>query len=103
MNSKQFVEIYEAFLSECHDKGWTIDIIEPSLRNHIASITNQEGMEVQFTIEVDFDNYQELYGSTKQSMMNYGILKPEGDDDSFAKEVKYAFEAFMERHASKQS
>jgi len=73
------------------------------IRKLSRSHKNMEGIEVQFFIELDLENYVQLNDTTNQSMLNYGVIRQEGKGDLFANEVLEAFHQYWEKHSLKRN
>ncbi|MGM0875888.1 MAG: hypothetical protein ACQEWV_14115 [Bacillota bacterium] len=103
MDLNTFIRLYQEFLNESEQKGWTIEVLIEEFGNYLASIKNIEGIEVQFFIELDLENYVQLSDTTNQSRLNYGVIRQEGEGDVFAKEVLEAFHQYWAKHSSKRN
>lgn len=102
MDLKTFVNKYKSFLYDCEQNNWKVEILIEEFGNHLAAIKNQEGIEVQFFIEVDFQNYEKVSEKTHQSKLNYGVIRKEGIADIFAKKVMETFYQQLASPSSKQ-
>ncbi|WP_338448155.1 hypothetical protein R4Z09_18155 [Niallia oryzisoli] len=102
MNLKAFIKLYQDFLQESEQKGWKIEVLIEEFGNYLASIKNIEGIEVQFFIELDLENSEKLSDTTKQSNLNYGVIRKKGEGDAFAKEVLDAFHEYWSKHSVKR-
>ncbi|KAA9026973.1 hypothetical protein [Niallia endozanthoxylica] len=102
MNIKTFVRLYQDFLQESEQKGWKVEVLIEEFGNYLASIKNNEGIEVQFFIELDLENSEKLNDTTKQGNLNYGVIRQKGEGDLFAKEVLEAFHQYWAKHSLKQ-
>lgn len=103
MDLNTFIRLYQEFLNESEQKGWMIEVLIEEFGNYLASIKNIEGIEVQFFIELDLENYVQLSDTTNQSRLNYGVIRQEGEGDLFAKEVLEAFHQYWAKHSPKQN
>lgn len=103
MNLSTFIKLYEEFLNESEQKGWIIEVLIEEFGNHLTAITNSEGIEVQFFIELDLENDVQLHDATNQRKLNYGVIRQKGEGDLFAKEVFDAFLHYLEKHSLKRS
>lgn len=90
-----FIELHKQFLKECEQKGWNVEVLIEEFGNHLTLLTNTEEIEVQFFIEVDLDKTKTLNNKKQQSMLDYGVIREEGKDEGFAKEVLDAFHSYM--------
>ena len=102
MDLNTFIRLYQEFLNESEQKGWTVEILIEEFGNYLTAIKNIEGIEVQFFIELDLENYVQLNDTTNQSMLNYGVIRQVGEGDLFAKEVLEAFHQYWEKHSPKR-
>jgi hypothetical protein len=102
MDLNTFIRLYQAFLKECEQKGWMIEILIEEFGNYLAAITNLDGIEVQFYIELDLENCVQLNGATNQSKLDYGVIRDEGKGDLFAKEVLDEFHQYWVKHIPKR-
>jgi hypothetical protein len=103
MDLNTFIRLYQEFLNESEQKGWMIEVLIEEFGNYLASIKNIEGIEVQFFIELDLENYVQLSDTTNQSRLNYGVIRQEGEGDLFAKEVLEAFHQYWAIHSPKRN
>lgn len=103
MDLNTFITIYQEFLNEGRAKGWMVEILIEEFGNHLASITNQDGIEVEFFIELDLENDVCLSEKTRQTTMDYGVLRKKGEGDFFAKEVLDSFHHYWAKKLSKRS
>ena len=97
MDIKTFMNLYKEFLLQCEQKGWLVEVLVKKFGNHLAAITSQEGIEVQFFFELDLENVEKLTEKTNQSILKYGVIRQKGKGDIFGKEVLEHFT--MERMA----
>ena len=102
MDLNTFIRLYQAFLKECEQKGWIIEILIEEFGNYLAAITNIDGIEVQFYIELDTENCVQLNDTTNQSNLDYGVIRDEGAGDLFAKEVLEEFHQYWVKHIPKR-
>jgi|SRR4051812_15350227 hypothetical protein len=102
MDLNTFIKLYKEFLNESEQKGWIIEVLIEEFGNYLVSLTNIEGIEVQFFIELDLENYEQLSETTNQSMLNYGVIRKKGEGDLFAKEVLEAFHKYWAQHSTKR-
>ncbi|MGG1398769.1 hypothetical protein ABE288_13300 [Bacillus salipaludis] len=102
MDLNSFIRLYQEFLKESEQKGWVSKVLIEEFGNHLASIKNSEGIEVEFFIELDSGNYKQLTGKTHQGQLNYGVIRQEEKGDAFAKEVLDAFHEYWSKHSSKR-
>ena|SRR3954469_10488652 len=103
MNLNTFIRLYQEFLNESEQKGWIIEVLIEEFGSYLASIKSIEGIEVQFFIELDLENYMQLSDTTNQSRLNYGVIRHKGEGDLFAKEVLEAFHQYWAKHSSKRN
>ena len=102
MDLNIFIRLCQGFLNEGKQKGWLIEVLIEEFGNYLASIKNIEGIEVQFFIELDLENYVQLSDTTNQSRLNYGVVRQKGEGDLFAKEVLEAFHQYWAKHSPKR-
>ncbi|MEH7095535.1 hypothetical protein [Neobacillus vireti] len=102
MDLNTFIRLYQAFLKECGQKGWMIEILIEEFGNYLAAITNMDGIEVQFYIELDLENSVQLNGAVNQSRLDYGVIRDVGEADLFAKEVLEEFHQYWVNHIPKR-
>lgn len=102
MDLNTFTKLYKDFLRESENKGWITEVLIEDFGNYLASVKNIEGLEVQFFIELDLENYVKLNDTTYQSKLNYGVLRKKGEGEMFAKEVLEAFHQYWTEHSSKR-
>ena len=102
MDLNTFTKLYKDFLRESENKGWITEVLIEDFGNYLASVKNIEGLEVQFFIELDLENYVQLNDTTYQSKLNYGVLRKKGEGEMFAKEVLEAFHQYWTEHSSKR-
>ncbi|OIK13654.1 hypothetical protein BIV60_13715 [Bacillus sp. MUM 116] len=102
MDLNTFIKIYQAFLLECEQKGWQIEVLVEEFGNHLASIKNNEGTEVQFFIELDVENSEKLNDKKNQGKLDYGVLRKQGAEDIFAQEVLDAFHQFWTKNVPRR-
>ena len=102
MELNTFIRLYKEFLNESEQKGWMIEVLIEEFENHLASIKNVEGIEVQFFLELDLENYVQLSDTKNQSKLKYGVIRQKGKGDSFAKEVLEAFHQYWAKHSTKR-
>ena len=103
MDLKTFIRLYQEFLNEGKQKGWIVEVLIEEFGNYLAAIKNIEGIEVQFFMELDLENYVRLSDTTNQSRLNYGVIRQEGEGDVFAKEVLEAFHQYWAKRATKRN
>lgn len=103
MDLNTFIRLYQEFLNESEQKGWAIETLIEEFGNYLTSIKNMEGIEVQFFIELDLENYVQLSDKTNQSRLNYGVIRKKGEGDLFAKEVLEAFHQYWAKHSTKRN
>jgi hypothetical protein len=103
MDLKTFIRLYQGFLNEGKQKGWIVEVLIEEFGNYLAAIKNIEGIEVQFFMELDLENYVRLSDTTNQSRLNYGVIRQEGEGDLFAKEVLEAFHHYWAKRATKRN
>jgi len=102
MELNRFIKLYQDFLNESEQKGWIIEILIEEFGNYLASIKNIEGIEVQFFIELDLENCEQQGEKSKQSRLDYGVIRKVGKGDLFAKEVIEAFHQYWAKHSTKR-
>ena len=102
MELNTFIHLYHEFLKECKQKGWMVEVLIEEFGNYLAAIKNSEGIEVQFFIELDLENYVKFSDQKKQSGLNYGVLRQEGVGDLFAKEVLEEFHQYWVKYSQLQ-
>jgi hypothetical protein len=103
MNLNTFIRLYQEFLHESEQRGWIIEVIMEEFGNYLSSIKNVEGIEVQFFIELDLENYVQLSDTTNQSRLKYGVIRQKGKGDLFAKEVLEAFYQYWAKHSPRRN
>ena len=99
MNLNTFIQLYKDFLHEGERKGWTVEVLIEEFGNHLTSIKNIDGIEVQFFIELDLENCVQISDKTNQSSLNYGVIRQEGIGDLFAKEVLEEFHHYCSKNS----
>ena len=102
MDLNTFIKLYQAFLKDCEQKGWMVEVLIEEFGNYLAAITNFEGNEVQFYIELDLENCEQLSNTTNQSWLDYGVIRDQGEADLFAKEVLDQFHQYWVNHLPKR-
>lgn len=102
MDLNTFVRLYQEFLNESEQKGWIIKTLTEEFGNYRSSIKNLEGIEVQFFLKLDLENYVKLSDKKNQSKLNYGVIRKQGKGDLFAKEVLEAFHKFWAKQSRKR-
>lgn len=103
MDLNTFIRLYREFLKESQQKGWLIEVLIEEFGNYLVSIKNMEGIEVQFFIELDLENYVSLSDTTNQSRLDYGVIRQKGKGDLFAQEVLEAFHAYWAKQPKRKS
>lgn len=102
MHLKTFMNLYKEFLHECEKNGWLVEVLIKKFGNHLAAITSEEGIEVQFFIELDLENYEKLSDQTNQSILKYGVIRQKGEGDIFGKEVLEQFHSYLAKQSAKK-
>ncbi|PLS01830.1 hypothetical protein [Neobacillus cucumis] len=102
MDLNTFIRLYQEFLIDCEQKGWMVEVLIEEFGNYLAAITNYEGIEVQFYIELDIENCVNVTETTKQSRLDYGVIRDQGGADLFAKEVLDEFHQYWRNHLPKR-
>jgi hypothetical protein len=102
MDIKTFMNLYKEFLLQCEQKGWLVEVLVKRFGNHLAAITSQEGIEVQFFFELDLENVEKLTEKTNQSILKYGVIRQKGKGDIFGKEVLEHFHSHLAKHSPKK-
>ena len=97
-----FIALYKEFLKECKKRGWSVEILIEDTGNYLTLIKNIEGIEVEFYIEVDFENYVQLNDKTNQTRLQYGVVRKDQEGNAFAKQVLGLFHQYLARHSSKK-
>jgi hypothetical protein len=103
MELNTFIQLYKEFLYESEQKGWNIEVLIEEFGNYLTAIKNDEGLEVQFFMELDLENLEQLTDKTNQSTLNYGVIRRKGAEDSFAKEVLDAFHQYWAKHSGRRN
>ncbi|GKU82997.1 hypothetical protein [Niallia sp. NCCP-28] len=102
MELTTFIRLAQEFLAEREQQGWVIEVLIEEFGNYLVSIKNEEGIEVQFFIELDLENYVHLSDATCQSKLSYGVIRKKGENELFAKKVLQAFQQFLAEHSAKR-
>ena len=102
MDLKTFINMYKNFLQECEKAGWRVTILVKKFGRQLVSITNKEGIEVQFFFEIDLEHVVKLSETTNESMLKYGVIRQKGEADVFAKTVLDVFHRHLVQHQPKQ-
>ena len=97
-----FIALYKEFLKECKKRGWSVEILIEDTGNYLTLIKNIEGIEVEFYIEVDFENYVQLNDKTNQTRLQYGVIRKEGEGNLFAKQVLDLFHKYLAKRSPKR-
>ena len=98
MNLKTFIQLYKEFLLECKQKGWSVEVLIEDTGDYLALLKNDKGIEVEFYIEVDFENHVKVDDTTNQTKLEYGIIRKERDGNVFAKQVLEAFHRLLTKY-----
>ncbi|WP_445506879.1 hypothetical protein [Niallia sp. 03190] len=102
MDLNKFIKIYQEFLYECEQKGYMNEVLIEEFGNYLVSIKNMDGIEVQFFIELDVENSVQLYDTTYQTRLKYGVIRKKGEEESFSKKVLEAFHQCWAKHSPKR-
>ncbi|WML53158.1 hypothetical protein RCG17_28165 [Neobacillus sp. PS3-12] len=102
MDLNTFIRLYQEFLYECMQKGWSTEVLIEEFGNYLTAIKSMEGIEVQFFIELDRENCEKINDKTHQGNLKYGVLREKGKGDLFAKEVLDAFHQYWAKHSHKK-
>ena len=103
MDLTTFIGLYKDFLQECEKNGWIVEIEVKKFGYNLASITNPDGIKVQFFFEVDLENFEKLTETTNQSILKYGVIRKQGIADLFAKDVLEEFHQHLAKHSPKKN
>jgi tartrate dehydratase alpha subunit/fumarate hydratase class I-like protein len=102
MDLNTFVQLYQGFLNESEKKGWVIETLIQEFGNHLTSITNMDGIEVHFFLELDMENCVQLSEKKIESKLNYGVIRQKGNGDLFANEVLEEFRQYCSTNTPKR-
>ena len=102
MNLNTFIDLYKEFLKECKQKGWSVEILIEDSGDYLTLLKNSEGIEVEFYIEIDFENYVQVNDKTNQTRLQYGVIRKEGEGNLFAKQVLDLFHKYLAKRSPKR-
>ena len=102
MNLNTFIQLYKEFLIECKQKEWSVEVLIEDTGDYLTLLKNEKGIEVEFYIEVDFENHVKLNDTTNETKLEYGVIRKEGEGNVFAKQVLEVFHRHLTKHSQKR-